>query len=1430
MKRNLLRLVSIGLAIGCISFFEFDSNKNRRARYTEFLAQHQFSEIIPTEVLATMPKKDRPDLAMRQNVLMTMDPRTKAVPTEKLIAAFEKQKRLGLERSNVAFEGIPDVVWQERGPNNVGGRTRALMWDPNDSENKKLWAGSVSGGIWFNNDVTDASSTWQKVDDFLANLAINSLAFDPNNTQVFYAGTGEGYFNFDAVRGAGIFKSTDGGATWDLLPSTQNSTFHYVQKILVTTDGTLIATTRNGGVQRSTNDGESWSTVLSSSNAGAFNNRANDLEIAANGDIYATMGIFNRGSIHRSSDDGLTWEAITPSGGNPQRIELAVSPSVSSETSNTVLFALASSDNDVAWLKKTIDGGQTWIDLDIPRYRSQNCTDSNDDFTRGQAWYDLVIAVHPNDTSTVLAGGINVLKSSDGGVNMSEVSYWTGSDTQTTCDDYVHADIHTIIFRPNHPNEAVIGSDGGVSYSPDIGTASNPTFDSRNKNYNVTQFYAAAAENTSDKIYYLAGSQDNGTHQFTEANGLSTVEVTGGDGGFCFIDQDNGDVQISSFVRNVYFLLDGNGNFVTTLSNDQNSGRFINPADYDNETDVLYSAGNANQLKRISNLSTSPTSQVTLQIEINGEQISAIRADADSLNRIFVGTGSGGVYRIDSIDTENPTVTDITGNISDFGNISSLDLGLSDDEIIVTLSNYGVNSVWYTTDGGENWLNKDNDGSLPDIPVRWALINPNNAQQVMLATELGVWSTTDITATNPNWEQTSQSLANVRCDMLQYRASDKQVIVATHGRGLFTTNVFGGADTEAPTIISRNPDNGENEVRLDVELNVTFSEAIVKATGSIIINEVNDGANFEIIDITSTQASASTNVLSIKTSSVFSANTQYEVTIDAGAITDNNGNPFAGIGTDEWRFTTFNGDEPPVLLRPIPDQALQIGGDIIELDLVSFFQDPDGDVFSYSVVSNSNASLVNAAIANSILTLSSTSNEEGNAEIILRAQTNDEFVEEVFNVQLLEQFLFFQGGTQEASASSQIFPDFDNSELETADNFLIPEGESWAISSIEVMGENNGLVPELAIFRIYEDQNDEPGQLLFESEPTAIESSDYEIELASPFSLREGNYWISVLAIQEFGEERSRWFWAYSLDGDGYLIRDADLLTGGGLPQDWGNGAANGQLLFGIFGVKGILEAPSGLSIAEDESGIMLMWNDNSSDEDNFLIERAFSDGVYQTIDIVAANSQTYVDAALDSTNVTVTYRVSALNADGILSSGAEASHLTLPEVPQLLEPSVSVPNAFTLNWAVEDGATSFILDISQNEDFETFLEGFENLEVNELSFSTEDIDEGRYFYRVASSNSTGTSPFSETGSVIAETLLGISGFEVNVYPNPTSGVIHLESDFYSNLTVLDLSGRVLKDFDRPTQVLDLSELKSGVYLLRLQFDSGVYTTRIVKK
>ncbi|NDK18984.1 MAG: T9SS type A sorting domain-containing protein, partial [Zetaproteobacteria bacterium] len=168
-----------------------------------------------------------------------------------------------------------------------------------------------------------------------------------------------------------------------------------------------------------------------------------------------------------------------------------------------------------------------------------------------------------------------------------------------------------------------------------------------------------------------------------------------------------------------------------------------------------------------------------------GAAISHIRVSPYNVaNRtVFLGTGNSQVAKM----AADKTITMITPPTL-VGSVSCIEVGASDDELLVTASNYGVVSVFYTNDGGATWTEKE--GDLPDMPVRWALFNPLNRNEVLLATEVGVWKTLNISASTPAWEKANTGMGNVRVDMLQYRALDNTIVAATHGRGLFTSTNF----------------------------------------------------------------------------------------------------------------------------------------------------------------------------------------------------------------------------------------------------------------------------------------------------------------------------------------------------------------------------------------------------------------------------------------------------------------------------------------------------------------------------------------------------------------------------------------------------------------------------------------------------------------
>jgi photosystem II stability/assembly factor-like uncharacterized protein len=716
---------------------------------------------------ATMAKE-----AMEFEVQRTMDPELGYVPRERLKVSYDEMLSM---QGKLGKTALSNLRWKECGPSNVGGRTRAIMWDPNDNSRKAVYAGAVSGGLWYTDNIYAEDPDWQTIDDYFNNMAITTLAHDPNHTDTMYFGTGEGFFNFDAVRGAGIWRSTDGGESWSRLSSTNNSNFHYVQKIIVDASGNVYAGTRRG-VWKSTNYGNSWSKVLGGGTGFAgSSNSCGDIELSTNGDLYAAMGlIFTYDGIYKSTNAGTSWSKVYTSGSNEERIEIACAPSAN----NTIYAVIQRGDTRKALkVMRSTNGANSWTNLSPPIDNVQG-----DTFTRNQAWYDLILAVDPNDATELYIGGIDLYKSTNSAGSWTQVSHWFGGGGYPE----VHADQHAITFLPGSSDTVLFGNDGGVYLSRNA-TNGTPSFERKEFSYHTTQYYSAAMHPEALKAYYLGGTQDNGSQRI-QSGGISQAdEVTGGDGGFCHIDEQDPDTQITSYTFNsIRVSTDG---FQTFSTNNISSGLFINPSDYDSDNKILYSAAASNQLLRRSGIGGSITATT---IGLGGVgQLTAVTVSPNNPTTVYVGNNSGDVYRINNANGAGISLSAIgSSSFPGGGDVSCIAIEPgNEDHILVTFSNYGVNSVWESTDGGNSWSNVE--GNLPDMPVRWALFSPIGGDSAMLATELGVWSTDNLNGSSTVWGRPiNDGMPSVRVDMLQLRASDSMIIAATHGRGMFSSSVF----------------------------------------------------------------------------------------------------------------------------------------------------------------------------------------------------------------------------------------------------------------------------------------------------------------------------------------------------------------------------------------------------------------------------------------------------------------------------------------------------------------------------------------------------------------------------------------------------------------------------------------------------------------
>jgi hypothetical protein len=757
------------------------------------------------------PQSDGLENAMLQEFRMTRDPQLNLIPRERLHEAKNYMERIIVPGGLTGR--LTALAWQERGPNNVGGRTRTILLDKRDATGNTVFAASVSGGIFKTTNFTSATPTWSIVNDFLPNMSISALVQDPVNLNEMYAATGEGWFNIDAVRGGGIYKSTDGGTTWSLLPSTTG--FEYVQDFVIDNNGNFFASLRNlissnRGVVRSSDRGATWTQVLGLPLSGFNTGRAADLEVASNGDVYASLGVISRSEVYKSSfathgpNTGAlgTWTNITPVTPTvTQRTEIILAPS---DPQRVYLLMQDSATSQVLNVYRSTNGGANWTTLPAPAALNNG--------TNSQTWFNLIGVVDPNNPNSIIVGGLNLARSTDGGDN------WTSITNSST----VHVDHHALIFDGS--TRLINGNDGGVYYSTNI-NAATPTFSNKNNGYNVTQYYACDIHPSANVNYYLAGSQDNGTQKFVQAGINTTTNATGGDGGFCHIDQTDGQLQITATTANNYNRSTNGGASFSSLGGSINNdrGQFINPSDLDDVQNILYSGDDPGRYYCISSLTGTP-SAITVTVGVIGNQeVTAVKVDPFTSNTIWLGASFGTpaavpkIYKLSNANTNSPTVV-TAANIGSINNaaVSSIDVDPGNsNRILVTLSNFGVPSIWLSTNGGTSFISIE--GNLPDMPVRWGMFAPANAELsgpgggtggILLGTELGVWTTSQINGASTQWIPNNTGLANVRTDMLKYRSSDNTLIAATHGRGLFSTNIPG-----VVTGIGGPPDNTKDFIR-----------------------------------------------------------------------------------------------------------------------------------------------------------------------------------------------------------------------------------------------------------------------------------------------------------------------------------------------------------------------------------------------------------------------------------------------------------------------------------------------------------------------------------------------------------------------------------------------------------------------------------------
>jgi Secretion system C-terminal sorting domain len=784
---------------------------------------------------------DDPNARMEFERQMLADPRTGMIPDnirEKELA-FAKNLPNADNIKLLKGNNVSVLTWNQRGPINRGGRTRALGIDirTQTAPSITIIAAGASGGIFKS---TDNGTTWVNK---LSPDSIHSATCIAQDTRsgfedTWYIGTGErgsnligGGYNSSATLflGDGIYKSIDNGEHWTLLPSTSNShpeqysqAFDFVFDITVNkATGSVFAAASNT-IQRSTDGGATWSAVRGT----LANNAYTDVQSTSTGVVYATLqsGVANAG-LWRSIDDGTTWTSITPSTWPVSfgRTVMGIAPNnenvvyfwtfTGSGTTKTQLwkYSYPGSGNgagDANWTNLTANlpaptGSVAGIDV--------------------QSAYDMVVRVKPDDSLFVVIGGTNLYRSTDGfatPVSPTGSTGWIGGyAVANNVSQYAnhHPDQHALVFLNSDPKVLYSGHDGGLSKTTDV-TASSVTWSNLNNGYVTSQFYSIAIDRVSVNSNIIAGGmQDNGNY-LTFSNNYNTNWIDwghGGDGGFSAVADGNAAIylewQNGHLFRQTY---DNNGNLLTDNSivpSYSGSFAFINPFILDpNNNSIMYFAQGDSALRSNNVSSGTPTwsALTNATSDSTNDYITAVAVSKNIANRLYVGSSKGTVLRIDNANIGNPAATNLTSALNSAhvtagtstlgGYVNCIYVDPNNaNNVIVVYSNYKVISLFNSTDGGTSWVNisgnleQNADGSGSGPSVRWIdAITTGGVTTYYAATSTGLYSTNNISnGPTTQWAlEGASTIGNVVCPMVAARSSDGLVVVATHGSGVFSAN------------------------------------------------------------------------------------------------------------------------------------------------------------------------------------------------------------------------------------------------------------------------------------------------------------------------------------------------------------------------------------------------------------------------------------------------------------------------------------------------------------------------------------------------------------------------------------------------------------------------------------------------------------------
>jgi photosystem II stability/assembly factor-like uncharacterized protein len=490
----------------------------------------------------------------------------------------------------------------------VSGRVSSVAVDP--SNDQHILIGAAGGGVW---ETRDSGRTWQPRTDDQATLSIGAIAFDPTNSSVAYAGTGEG--DSGGQLGAGLLRSTDGGTTWNLHATEPFEGTGFYDLAVDPLDGDHLLAGTTAGLFESTDGGVTWT-----SRRAARTWNVSFHPVVA-GDDDSTQEVFAGTSdgVLRSTNGGTNWSVVSLSGlpSNIERIEVRHAPS-----NGNIGYVFAAGNTAKLWRRNTAGGAFSPFnppsDLDV-----------------GQAWYDWFAAVAPNNPDVLYLGAIDVHK----GVRQPNGSWAWQTISAKNSGDCIHPDQHAIDFSPTDPNVVYVGNDGGLYRSDDGGIS----WESLNEGLNITEF-EFIVQHPEFEAFLLGGTQDNGTLRYQGKQ--LWFHVQDGDGGDCGVNAASPYTCFHTFY--------GMGMERSTRGGTWETWNWVGPNVPDNKNypggalfypplevngQVVAQAGKSVYISR-----NSGTNWTEVPLPGNAGLASALAIP--STTQVYVGTSNGRIYRI----------------------------------------------------------------------------------------------------------------------------------------------------------------------------------------------------------------------------------------------------------------------------------------------------------------------------------------------------------------------------------------------------------------------------------------------------------------------------------------------------------------------------------------------------------------------------------------------------------------------------------------------------------------------------------------------------------------------------------------------------------------------------------------------------------------